>query len=76
MCVWPQALESFVTRCPSDVAPFVDSVIALALEYISYDPNYTDDGAEEGVAPGGLERDSSGLEALVPCTRFIFELIV
>ncbi|KAG8044191.1 hypothetical protein GUJ93_ZPchr0040g33514 [Zizania palustris] len=37
-----QALESFMLRCPRDISPFCEGILNLALEYISYDPNFTD----------------------------------
>ncbi|XP_052143485.1 cullin-associated NEDD8-dissociated protein 1-like isoform X3 [Oryza glaberrima] len=37
-----QALESFMLRCPRDISPYCESILNLALEYISYDPNFTD----------------------------------
>lgn len=43
-----QALESFVTRCPRDVAPHCNIILDLALEYLSYDPNFTDEIDNEG----------------------------
>jgi hypothetical protein len=35
-----QALESFVSRSPADARPFLDQLLAEALRYIKYDPNY------------------------------------
>lgn len=51
-----QALESFILRCPRDVTEHCNTILALSLEYLSYDPNYTDDmdeGQDEEV--GGEE---------------------
>eukprot|EP00850_Spirogloea_muscicola_P001276 SM000004S15146 [mRNA] locus=s4:1584727:1593967:+ [translate_table: standard] len=42
-----QALESFVLRCPKDVAEHCPLILELALEYLSYDPNFTDDMDED-----------------------------
>ncbi|KAH9575070.1 hypothetical protein CY35_01G092900 [Sphagnum magellanicum] len=42
-----QALESFVVRCPRDVAPHTNTILDLTLEYLSYDPNFTDDMDED-----------------------------
>ncbi|KAG0632469.1 hypothetical protein M758_1G330700 [Ceratodon purpureus] len=42
-----QALESFILRCPRDVAPHTDLILDLSLEYLSYDPNFTDDMDED-----------------------------
>ena len=38
-----QALESFVLRSPHEVRPHLDTILATALKYLSYDPNYADD---------------------------------
>uniref|UniRef100_A0ACD5V930 Uncharacterized protein n=1 Tax=Avena sativa TaxID=4498 RepID=A0ACD5V930_AVESA len=37
-----QALESFMLRCPRDISPYCEGILDLALEYVSYDPNFTD----------------------------------
>ncbi|GJP34416.1 hypothetical protein CLOM_g18863 [Closterium sp. NIES-68] len=53
-----QALESFVVRCPKDVSAHCEAILDLALKYLSYDPNFTDDameGDEEG--EGGEEEE-------------------
>ncbi|KAL3700206.1 hypothetical protein R1sor_018228 [Riccia sorocarpa] len=42
-----QALESFVLRCPRDVSEHTNTILDLALEYLSYDPNFTDDMDED-----------------------------
>jgi len=38
-----QALESFVARCPKEVAPYQSDICHAALTYLTYDPNYADD---------------------------------
>jgi cullin-associated NEDD8-dissociated protein 1 len=38
-----QALESFVLRSPHEVRPYLDTILATTLKYLSYDPNYADD---------------------------------
>ncbi|KAJ3126925.1 Cullin-associated NEDD8-dissociated protein 1 [Nowakowskiella sp. JEL0407] len=40
------ALESFTLRCPTEVSPYLPSIIELALNLIKYDPNY-DDGDDD-----------------------------
>ena len=35
------ALESFIRRCPKEVADFVPEIFKLVMELISYDPNYS-----------------------------------
>lgn len=42
-----QCFESLVYRCPKEITPFLDKIIALCLEYIKYDPNYAEDDAED-----------------------------
>ncbi|BAF07922.1 cullin-associated NEDD8-dissociated protein 1 [Oryza sativa Japonica Group] len=42
-----QALESFMLRCPRDISPYCEGILNLALEYISYDPNFTDSMEED-----------------------------
>eukprot|EP01018_Ginkgo_biloba_P019172 Gb_04165 [translate_table: standard] len=42
-----QALESFVLRCPRDVSVYCEVILDLALEYLSYDPNFTDNMEED-----------------------------
>ncbi|KAJ3680666.1 hypothetical protein LUZ60_016944 [Juncus effusus] len=37
-----QALESFLMRCPRDISGYTGDVLHLCLEYLSYDPNFTD----------------------------------
>eukprot|EP00271_Cylindrocystis_brebissonii_P014460 TRINITY_DN35802_c0_g1_i1.p1 TRINITY_DN35802_c0_g1~~TRINITY_DN35802_c0_g1_i1.p1 ORF type:complete len:1264 (+),score=289.80 TRINITY_DN35802_c0_g1_i1:458-3793(+) len=51
-----QALESFVLRCPRDVALYCPAILDLSLDYLSYDPNFTDamDADDEG---GGGDDD-------------------
>ncbi|KXZ56874.1 hypothetical protein GPECTOR_1g789 [Gonium pectorale] len=43
-----QALEGFVLRCPHDTRPQLDAVLAAALKYLRYDPNFAADDDEEG----------------------------
>ncbi|KAI9483260.1 MAG: armadillo-type protein [Benjaminiella poitrasii] len=42
-----QTFESFILRCPTEISPFVQEIINLALEYIKYDPNFVEDDEEE-----------------------------
>ncbi|XP_044462410.1 cullin-associated NEDD8-dissociated protein 1-like isoform X2 [Mangifera indica] len=42
-----QALESFLLRCPRDIASYCDEILHLTLEYLSYDPNFTDNMEED-----------------------------
>ncbi|XP_038681962.1 cullin-associated NEDD8-dissociated protein 1-like isoform X2 [Tripterygium wilfordii] len=42
-----QAIESFLLRCPRDISSFCDAILQLTLEYLSYDPNFTDNMEED-----------------------------
>jgi hypothetical protein len=42
-----QALESFVARSPAACRPLLPQVLAAALGYLKYDPNYADDMEED-----------------------------
>lgn len=42
-----QALESFLLRCPRDIYLYCDQILHLTLEYLSYDPNFTDNMDED-----------------------------
>ena len=44
---WLQALESFLLRCPRDISSYCDEILRLSLEYLSYDPNFTDNMEED-----------------------------
>jgi hypothetical protein len=34
-------------RCPRDISPYCEGILNLALEYVSYDPNFTDSMEED-----------------------------
>nr|KYP52098.1 Cullin-associated NEDD8-dissociated protein 1 [Cajanus cajan] len=51
-----QALESFLLRCPRDISVYCDKILHLTLEYLSYDPNFTDN-MEEDTDDEGLEEE-------------------
>ncbi|XP_006836907.2 cullin-associated NEDD8-dissociated protein 1 isoform X1 [Amborella trichopoda] len=42
-----QALESFLLRCPRDISVYCNEILDLTLEYLSYDPNFTDNMEED-----------------------------
>ncbi|PON60377.1 Coatomer beta subunit [Parasponia andersonii] len=42
-----QALESFLLRCPKDISSYCDQILHLTLDYLSYDPNFTDNMEED-----------------------------
>eukprot|EP00898_Chlorokybus_atmophyticus_P001722 jgi/Chlat1/2550/Chrsp175S02405 len=52
-----QALESFIQRCPREVTDSCPLILDVCLEYIKYDPNFTDDMEEDGNASGEDEAD-------------------
>ncbi|KAI4298901.1 hypothetical protein L6164_032414 [Bauhinia variegata] len=51
-----QALESFLLRCPRDISFYCDEILHLTLEYLSYDPNFTDN-MDEDTDEEGLEEE-------------------
>ncbi|XP_010314277.2 cullin-associated NEDD8-dissociated protein 1 [Solanum lycopersicum] len=51
-----QALESFLLRCPRDIYSYCDEILHLTLEYLSYDPNFTDN-MDEDIDEEILEED-------------------
>ncbi|TRY93810.1 hypothetical protein DNTS_012179 [Danionella cerebrum] len=42
-----QAFEAFVSRCPKEMSPHIQTIIKLCLKYITYDPNYNYDADED-----------------------------
>ncbi|KAG6511803.1 hypothetical protein ZIOFF_029880 [Zingiber officinale] len=52
-----QALESFLLRCPRDISPYCDNILNLTLEYLSYDPNFTDNMEEDTDEEGNEEEE-------------------
>jgi cullin-associated NEDD8-dissociated protein 1 len=56
-----QAFESFVRRCPKQIAAYIKQIMELCLKYISYDPNYNyddeSDDAEEDMDAEDAEQD-------------------
>ncbi|XP_042493227.1 cullin-associated NEDD8-dissociated protein 1-like [Macadamia integrifolia] len=42
-----QALESFLLRCPRDISSYCGEILRLTLEFLSYDPNFTDNMEED-----------------------------
>ncbi|KAK1276188.1 Cullin-associated NEDD8-dissociated protein 1 [Acorus gramineus] len=51
-----QALESFLLRCPRDISSYCDTILHLTLEYLNYDPNFTD-SMEEDTDEGTQEEE-------------------
>lgn len=44
-------------RCPRDISPYCEGILNLALEYVSYDPNFTDSMEEDTDDEGQDEED-------------------
>lgn len=42
-----QAFEAFVQRCPKEMTPHISGIMELCLNYITYDPNYNYDDADQ-----------------------------
>ena len=62
-----QGLESFVLRCPREIAPHVERLLALSTKFAAFDPNYAyDDDDDEDMADeaddddGGFDDDDYG----------------
>ncbi|XP_042366603.1 LOW QUALITY PROTEIN: cullin-associated NEDD8-dissociated protein 1-like [Plectropomus leopardus] len=51
-----QAFEAFIRRCPKEMSPHVATVTQLCLKFMTFDPNYNYDDAEED------EEDSMDIE--------------
>ncbi|KAJ7596512.1 armadillo-type protein [Mycena floridula] len=45
-----QALESLVLRCPSEITPYLSSIIQIGIQFIKFDPNYAGDDEDEEMA--------------------------
>ncbi|KAG2206299.1 hypothetical protein INT47_007313 [Mucor saturninus] len=45
-----QTLESFILRCPVDIAPSIQDIISLSLDFIKHDPNFVEDDEDEDEA--------------------------
>jgi len=56
-------LESFVLRCPREVAPFLDDVLKVAVSFMRYDPNYSYDSEEEEGSGNDMSVDGDGDDA-------------
>ena len=54
-------LESFVLRCPREVAPFLGDILEVSVGFMRYDPNYSYDSEEEdGEGSGGDKMSVDG----------------
>ncbi|KAJ7211033.1 armadillo-type protein [Mycena haematopus] len=42
-----QALEALLLRCPTEITPYVPSIVQAGTQYIKYDPNYAGDDDED-----------------------------
>lgn len=52
-----QALESFLLRCSRDISSYCDDILHLTLEFLSYDPNFTDNMEEDTDGESHEEED-------------------
>ena len=53
-----QACEAMVSKCGSEISCHIPGIVALCLEYITYDPNYNYDDDEDS----DMECDDEGEE--------------
>jgi hypothetical protein len=54
-----QCFETLLQRCPADITPHIDAIQALALKYLSFDPNYAADSDGEDAADD-MDEDDAG----------------
>ncbi|KAF9982553.1 Cullin-associated NEDD8-dissociated protein 1 [Modicella reniformis] len=57
-----QALEAFVLRCPTEITPYIDTVIDLSLKFLRYDPNYDDGDDDDNDEDETMESDNENDE--------------
>ncbi|KAF9289311.1 Cullin-associated NEDD8-dissociated protein 1 [Mortierella alpina] len=57
-----QALEAFVLRCPTEITPYIDTIIDLSLKFLRYDPNYDDGEDNEDDEDENMESDNEDEE--------------
>jgi cullin-associated NEDD8-dissociated protein 1 len=50
-------LESFVLKCPREVTPFIDDILQVSVEFMKYDPNYTEDESDDEDANMDADND-------------------
>lgn len=53
------ALEGFLASCGSEMRAYTEEIIAAALRFLKYDPNYNDDGDEE---MGGTQSEEDDMD--------------
>ncbi|KAF8933135.1 Cullin-associated NEDD8-dissociated protein 1 [Dissophora ornata] len=53
-----QALEAFVLRCPTEITPYIDTIIDLSLKFLRYDPNYDDGDDNEDDEDENMDSDN------------------
>lgn len=51
-----QSLESFLLRCSRDISSYSDEILHVTVEFLSYDPNFTDN-MEESIDDNIQEED-------------------
>ncbi|KAL7749659.1 hypothetical protein RI367_004887 [Sorochytrium milnesiophthora] len=53
-----QTLESLVLRCPTEMTPYITSIVQSCLTYVKYDPNYAaSDDEEDETAESRMDLD-------------------
>ena len=56
-------------RCPRDISPYCEVILNLALEYVSYDPNFTDSMEEDTDEEGQEEDDDEYVTSMLNCLQ-------
>ncbi|KAL0578835.1 hypothetical protein V5O48_003159 [Marasmius crinis-equi] len=52
-----QALEALLLRCPTEITPYLSSVIQVGNQFIKHDPNYAGDDEDEEMADAEDDED-------------------
>lgn len=52
-------LESFVSRCPREVTPFLPEILRVSAAFMKYDPNYAYDESEDNLVDMACDDDAA-----------------
>ena len=56
-------------RCPRDISPYCEVILNLALEYVSYDHNFTDSMEEDTDEEGQEEEEDEYVTSMLNCLQ-------